>query len=213
MRVEMNPRCLVPAHVYYETFLLREMEALIVEQQARIVIVDNITYLRDELDKGRNAGPLMQELQDLASRRSLSLKTLAHTPKRDDARPVTLNDLANSKMLSNFSDAVFAIGKSHVDPSLRYLKQLKARNSEMVYHAEHVALVRLEKAHNFLHFEFAGYGAERDHLAQRDAGDSSGRRVERAEQAQTLAAQGKSQREIAARLGVSVGAVNSYLKA
>jgi hypothetical protein len=45
-------------------------------------------------------------------------------------RPLSANDLQGSKMLINFCDSAFAIGKSSNDKDLRYLKQIKQRSKE-----------------------------------------------------------------------------------
>ena len=85
----------------------------ITETGARILIIDNLTYLKAENEKAKDALPLMKHLKALKSKYSLSiLATLAHTPKRDMSKPLSPNDLQGSKMLMNFCDSSFAIGKS-----------------------------------------------------------------------------------------------------
>jgi hypothetical protein len=44
---------------------------------------------------------------------------LAHTPKRNLARPLTVNNLQDSKMLINFCDSAFATGKNQSTPGHR----------------------------------------------------------------------------------------------
>src|SRR5690606_23899526 len=76
------------------------------------------------------------------------------------------NDLQGSKMLINFCDSSFAIGESHTDKNTRYLKQIKARNTEIIYDSENVAICQIQKPSNFLEFEFVGFGTEREHLKE-----------------------------------------------
>ena len=52
-------------------------------------------------------------------------------------------------MLINFCDTAFAIGESHTDPSIRYLKQIKVRNCEFKYDAENVCLCQISKPNKF----------------------------------------------------------------
>jgi hypothetical protein len=172
------------------------------------VIIDNITWLSRETDKGKSALPLMQRLCDLKKQHGLSVLVLAHTPKRDETQPITLNDLAGSRILANFADSVFALGKSATDSGLRYLKQLKVRSAEMLYDAGNVAVFQFEKAHNFLGFTFIGESSEREHL-QTLTHDA---RAELIAKARALRAEGKTQREIAKELKISVGAVNKYVR-
>ncbi|HKC69502.1 MAG TPA: LuxR family transcriptional regulator, partial [Bacteroidia bacterium] len=96
----------------------------------------------------------------------LSILALAHTPKRDLSKPITRNDLQGSKMLINFCDSSFSIGESNNDKNTRYLKQIKARNTEIIYDTENICLCNIEKPRNFLGFHFLGYGTEREHLKQ-----------------------------------------------
>jgi len=91
---------------------------------------------------------------------------LAHTPKRDFTKPISRNDLKGSKELINFCDSCFAIGESHRENGLRYLKQIKARNTEIIYDSDNVIEMVVEKDYNFLHLKFIGYGSESDHLKQ-----------------------------------------------
>lgn len=108
----------------------------------------------------------MKYLKALKSKYGLSILALAHTPKRDLRRPITQNDLGGSKMLYNFIDSCFAIGQSNTDKNLRYIKQIKARNTAMIYDSENIIVCQLGKPHNFLAFEFLDFGAEREHLKQ-----------------------------------------------
>jgi hypothetical protein len=193
----------------WEQELLSQIEGYIIESQAKVVVIDNITWLSRETDKGKFALPLMQRLVNLKKVHGLSIFVMAHTPKRDETRPLCLNDLAGSRILANFADSIFAIGKSASDPSVRYLKQIKSRSSEIRYSTENVATFTFEKRGNFLGFQFTHEISEREHL--RPLGD--GETAHRVRQAKELAAKGASQREIAQELGVSLSTANKYVNA
>jgi RecA-family ATPase len=149
-----------------EDYLAFSIEKAIEETGATVLIIDNLTYLRTETEKAKDALPLMKHLKQLKTKHGLSILCLAHTPKRDLSKPITRNDLSGSKMLINFCDSAFAIGESTKDSSLRYVKQIKVRNTEFVYDSENVAVYRITKPHNFLHFEYLGYSSEKEHLKQ-----------------------------------------------
>lgn len=209
-RAEMNPDADMPEHYKndFERYLYDSMEAAIVQTGATVLILDNITYLKNATEKAQDALPLMKYLKALKSKYRLSILCLAHTPKRDSSKPITRNDLQGSKMLINFCDSAFSIGESFTDKNLRYLKQIKARNTEIVYDTENVILCQISKASNFLQFEFLGFAAERDHLKIQTETD----RESVIEKVKELAAQSFSQRQISSQLGISLGAVNKYLK-
>jgi hypothetical protein len=196
-----------PTFKSFEDYLAHSLEQTLLTTGAKIVIIDNLTYLKNETEKAKDALPLMKHLKALKKKYELSILILAHTPKRDLSKPITRNDLQGSKMLISFCDSAFAIGESHRDKSLRYIKQIKARNSEVVYDTENVITCQITKPHNFLHFEMLGFDSESSHLKVWTDEERAGV----AEHVKQLAGEGKTQREIARTLGIGVGSVNRYL--
>jgi hypothetical protein len=209
IRVEINPDAILEGE--WEATVQAEIERLVEETGARVVIVDNLTFLKRNTQDAKDALPFMQALVGLKRRLGLSILVLAHTPKRDESRPLTENDLAGSRHLLNFADSAFAMGRSAREDGLRYLKQIKVRNAELSYGAENVALFRLEKQGAFLGLTFKDYAEERDHLREmtrEERSDVEAKVLERHEQ-------GQSNRTIAAELGTShtrVGRILAKLK-
>lgn len=170
-RVLINPDCADFDH--FEQRLFRSIEKAVEKNRARILIIDNLTYLKTQsTDTAKEALPLMKELKKLAGKYGLSILALAHTPKRSHQNPITMNDLAGSKQLSNFADSVFAIGPSSQDKSLRYIKQIKARATEVRYDSENVVLCEIGMDYNRLVFMFREFAEERHHLRQRTEEES-----------------------------------------
>lgn len=207
-RIEINPDAEIPTETTFEDYLNQSLEQSIIETGAKILIIDNITYLKNETERSKDALPLMKYLKALKSKYGLSILALAHTPKRDLSRPITQNDLGGSKMLYNFIDSCFAIGQSNTDKNLRYIKQIKARNTQMIYDTENVIVCQIDKPHNFLAFEFIDFGAEREHLKQITEKDHEGKISE----AMELRKQGLTNVQIAKQFGVSEGAVRKWIK-
>jgi RecA-family ATPase len=208
LRVEIDPNAEFPENQTFEDYLNESLEKTIIQTGAKVLIIDNLTYLKNETEKAKDALPLMKHLKALKSKYRLSILVLAHTPKRDLTKPITRNDLSGSKMLINFIDSSFCIGESHSDKHLRYIKQIKERHTEKIYDSENVIVCQVHKPSNFLQFEFVGFGSEREHLKELTEKD----RETNISKAKELSQQGKSQRVIAAELGISLGAVNKYLK-
>ena len=204
LRAAINPESDFIDEEHLKLSLEREIE----NQGAKIVIVDNITYLSSETEKAKDALPLMKHLKGLKLKYELSILALAHTPKRNMSNPITPNDLQGSKMIMNFCDSSIAIGKSCVDENLRYLKQMKERNTRKIYGDENICVAHLTKPDNFLGFEFIGFGREREHLIT--PGDNN--KLSKIERVKELKRQGKNQREIAEELDISLGSVSNYLK-
>jgi len=164
LRIEIDPDSNIPGDMNFEDYLNLSLEQVIIETNAKIVIIDNITFLRTENEKAKDALPLMKQLKALKVKYNLSLLVLAHTPKRDLSKPITRNDLQGSKMLINFCDSAFAIGESSTTGSVRYIKMIKSRNTEIIYDAENVVECHICKPENFLKFEFLNFGKEIEHL-------------------------------------------------
>jgi RecA-family ATPase len=198
-RVEINSDANIPETQSFEEYLNHSLELSIVETGAKILIIDNLTYLKNETEKAKDALPLMKHLKALKNKYGLSILALAHTPKRDLSKPINRNDVSGSKALMNFCDSSFAIGESHSDKSLRYIKQIKERFTEKIYHDENVCVCQIDKPQNFLLFEFVNFGKEWEHLKQHTEKDKESL----SEKIGELNQQGRSLREIGAELGIS----------
>lgn len=208
IRLEMNSDAIVPDDTNFEDYLFSSIEQQVLETGSKVLIIDNITYLKNETENAKSALPLMKELKALKNKHNLSILCLAHTPKRDLSKPITRNDLQGSKMLINFCDSAFAIGESQQDSRTKYLKQIKARNTEIKYDADNVAVFEIDKRNSFLGFEMMTFANEHDHLKRPSTDDKE----EMILQVKELVSQGVPQREIAKQLGIGVGSVNRYAK-
>lgn len=192
----------------FEDCIIANIEAAALHCNADILIIDNLTWICSNGEKGDIAGKFMMELISLKKKHGFSVLIIAHTPKRNQSNPITQNDLAGSKKLYNFFDSCFAIGQSAKDNRLRYIKQMKIRHGEFMYDSENVIVCQIEKAETFLQFTPVGYATEREHLKQPSERD----RQSLLDDVKTLHAKGMSQRQIADQLGVSVGTVHNYLR-
>ncbi|HEX7413065.1 MAG TPA: AAA family ATPase [Bacteroidia bacterium] len=207
IRVEINPDAEIPESQSFEDYLNDSLEQSIISKGAKVLIIDNLTYLKNETERAKDALPLMKHLKALKNKYGLSILALAHTPKRDLSKPLTKNDLQGSKMLINFCDSCFTIGESVTDKNLRYIKQIKQRNTEELYGTDNVITCQIEKPTNFLRFEFLRYSKEYEHLKQLD----ETAKEDRITKALELKKQGKSNIEVARTLNVSEGAVRKWI--
>lgn len=175
-RAELNPDCLdFDDSLDYNDRIMQDLEHELQKINADVIIVDNITYLRDDTERAKDASPLMKLLKKLQRKHNLTILVLAHTPKRDNSRKLSRNDLQGSSRLSQFVDQLIAIGGSRKDDGIRYIKQLKTRNSELVYNDENIMLLEITDEGGWLHFKEAGYGVEEEHLTDPTASEKSDR--------------------------------------
>ena len=180
------------------------------KKSIRLLIIDNISYLTSG-QGAKETLALMKALKALKEEYRLAILVLAHTPKRSLAKHLSINDLAGRKELSNFIDNSFSIGRSHLAPNMRYIKQMKQRNRPETFGEDNVIVCRLEKPHNFPRFSFVEFSRERAHLL-RPYDDPSFDRQTLIAEAQKLAAAGHSERDIANRLRISNATAHRYLK-
>lgn len=207
-RIFIDPDVNLSNNLSFESMLFDALEKAVIQTEGKILIIDNITYLNNDNEKAKTALPLMQYLKALKEKYNLSILTLAHTPKRYLDKPITQNDLSGSKMLMNFCDSSFAIGKSGKDENLRYLKQIKQRNIENIYGADNVAICQIGKTENFLHFEYLKTGNEIELLKIPSNDDKEHLYRAVAE----LKSQNKTYREIGRLLDIAHTSVPNYLK-
>jgi len=203
-RGELNPN-FEPQN--FEKEIIEQIEQQIKDTGAKVVIIDNLTWLLNETEKGTEAGKLMKLLQKMKNRLDISLIVVAHTPKRNNTDPLTLSDIAGSSRLGNFTTSAIAIGRSVKDEHLRYVKCTKTRNSAIEHGTENVVIYQFSKS-DMLRMEWMGYDAERNHLNE----TPEKKRLEEIERIKELYMKGVTQREMAEILGCSLGKINNTIK-
>lgn len=208
LRCEIDSDFVYPEDFDYEDHLFTNFEQIISEKEVPVIIVDNVTWLSNENEKSKFVGPLMKTLKALKSKFGLSILVLAHTPKRDLTKPITINDISGSKLFANFTDSSFAIGQSFQDDKTKYIKQIKERNKPKKYGAENVVICRINNSLNFTKFEFVDLGKERDHLRELTEND----RAQRDQEILNLSQQGFPNTQIADKLSCNEKTVRNVLK-
>lgn len=206
LRAELNAELLNEED--FEESIINDIEDAANLNECKIIVVDNISFLANETDKGKVAGSLMKSFIRLKRKNNLSILVVAHTPKRSLTSPLTQNDLAGSKRLINFADSAFAIGESAKDEKLRYIKQIKVRNGGFEYGGENVLICEIVKEEGWLHFREIGTAMEREHLKEQTDKDDDAT----AKAVQELSNRGYSVRQIANQLMLSKSKVGRIIK-
>lgn len=192
-----------------QSMILDEIQRRALELDIEVVIIDNFTNLCINSKEGSEAGNIMLQLMSLRMTHNWTMLILAHVPKRKPGDPLTLNDLAGSKILSNIADNVIGLNKSKKDKDMRYIIQLKYRSFPIELDYKNVQELHLTTSDNWLHFEYGGYDEERAHLPRS--------RDEKAELERDIIKElkepnGLAYRQIADKLGTSLGTVARVAK-
>lgn len=138
---------------------------------AKVMILDNLSYLSTQTAEAEYAGAIMDGLTRIKREMGISIMVIAHTPKIEENKPLSKTNMAGSKILSNFADGVFAIGRTK--SGVRYLKLLKTR---MVSEPDEKSLLPYFNimADPYLHFDKVGEETERKLLMGKPAKDFFG---------------------------------------
>lgn len=171
-------------------------------------IIDNLTFICHDAEKSAIASEFMMKLRKLKFAYGLTTVVIAHTPKRRGYEPITINDLAGSARLGDFFDAGIVVARSARDNNLRYLKQVKVRTCEYKYDSDNVVVYDLVKVDGFLRFEVHGYASEEEHLKHGNPSED----LDEIYDILRLQKEGKSLREIAMVLDISLGKVQRRLQ-
>lgn len=192
-----------------QSCILGEIEKIALSHSATFIVIDNLTNLCINSKEGGEAGNVMLKLISLRMTHNWTMLILAHVPKRKATDPLSLNDLAGSKIISNLADNVIGLNRSRVAKEKRYITQLKYRSFPIELDYKNVQELTLLMSDGFLHFEFGGYDEERVHLPRS--------RDEKAELEADIvkelkAFNGLSYRDIAEKLGTSASNVSRIAK-
>ena len=196
---EDQQRALIGANV---EFVVDQLEQAANDLKAKIIIIDNLSSLCSMLDlvKTRDAIQLMGELNAL-KKKGFSILIVDHSRKpmkEGDFKSISKNDLQGSKMKSNLTDNVIGIAKSCQCENMRYIIGLKVRSMQNRFTRSKVATLEILTAP--LRLEYLGVNAEFEHV-----NDNKGA-------AHKMAAEGKTQAEIARELAVSQQYISKALK-
>lgn len=177
-----------------------------------VIVIDNITFLKTETtQESATAMQLIKELKSIKDENNISMLVLAHTPKMKAGTYLSLNELGGSKNLSNFADSLSAIGKSSVGKEVRYIKEIKVRNTELIFDSANIISAQLVKTGSFLGFEYTDLEHESLHVEIPLEMDKDYDKQSKMEIVIRLHEEGMSSRQIAEQVGVSKSTVGVWI--
>lgn len=174
-----------------------------------IMVVDNLSAIEGMVVGGfKKIREFMYKLKRIITLTgNTSILLLAHTVKRNQTKPITQNDLLGSKAIINFCDSAFALGASVKGENVRYIKQIKSRQT-MKY--EEVSEVYLEST-PYPHFVFGEWNDEEEHLKKNATQNRSRIDEKLGGEIMLQFNLGKSTREIASITGIPKSSVHRYI--
>ena len=188
------------------------IEGMIKKTGAKVIIIDNLSRFQAygySIENSDDAMKLIQWFESLRKDYDVSILLIHHPAKKKPYTGWYLNDLAGSKKIANSIDSCFALGKDlSRGESFRYIKQLKVRDSELVYSDDDVASFEITKPNVRLKLDFKEMVGRESSCLKINA-DSI---PERDEMIRKLNEDGLSNRRIAEMTDLSHTWVNSVVK-
>lgn len=126
-------------------YIKREAESV----NAKFIIIDNITKIGNDLEKGENAIKFMEPLWDLVRNEGYTVLIIAHTTKLDRKLPLTSDNLGGSSKIAQLADSLIGINEVNSEEGNKvYIKQIKTRNGALVYGKNNVICTEIMKDTN-----------------------------------------------------------------
>lgn len=193
----------------YEQFFIDSLREHIREFKPKVLVLDNLTKaVAVSTEDARGAIPILNSLDKIRREEKITLIVIEHSRKTPEYQAISLTHLQGSQMKSNFSDSCWSIGKSVSQKNLRYVKQLKVRDAELVYDSENVLLFEISKEAGFLGFKEIGFGKEEDLIRSSNSYSAD----EKMDLIIKLKSEGLSNVKVAEALGCSEAAIRKWLK-
>jgi len=188
--------------------LVEEICSVAEKEKSNIIILDNITYLLEQINNGKHVMQFMKALKVAKEKYDLSILLIAHATKNTGSirKPITTADLGGSKFIADFADTVSALGASSQGNDVKYLKLLKSRISEKSNEVATLYIV----SEPYLHFEFIQMDDETGHLDKRNGRSVLTEKVK--EKIKELHQKGFTIRQIANNIGESHSTVGRFVK-
>ena len=191
---------------------LQNLESLLAETPVDLVVIDCLTDLfggKGSLNESTQVRAFLNPYKELADRHQCLIIFLHHTGKRtSDFEPSKAN-LLGSQGIESKMRLVVELRVDPVDPTLRHFCIVKGNYLPQGYKSESFEL----RFDDQMCFHNTGNRKPFEELQKRSFERSSiEHREHLIEQVKELSSTGKSQRDIAKELAISVGSVNGYLK-
>jgi hypothetical protein len=187
--------------------VMRYVEALIVRHKSPFLIIDNITALCENASNAHCVTDFFENIKHLCRHYDLSTLVVAHTAAHSPYKPLSISDVACSRVFGNFCDSAFAIGHAVHAPGLLYIKHIKSRLAHIRLNTDNVIPARIRRIDHAVQLELSSTPSSEERLIDR----MSPERYHIYQSACNLMAEGNSLHDIAEALGISKSSVQRII--
>lgn len=137
--------------------LCKWLRLMVAKNGFRIVVIDDLSAIRQTYDGTRETLKLLRELKQVKDELGLSLLVLSSAREPGRGGLVGEADMQRSRVLCDAADSVFAVGLNPSHACDRYLVQTRSRNSVIRWRHGNAPACRMNRSKDgFLSFKFDG---------------------------------------------------------
>ncbi len=131
------------------------LRRMIRENGFRVVVIDDLSAVRQTYDGTRETLKLMRELKLLKDELDVSILVLASSQEQRRGELISEAHMMRSRVLCDTADSVFAVGVHAGDPQWRYLVQTRSLGAARKWVAGNVPVCSIQRSEDgFLGFIF-----------------------------------------------------------
>lgn len=137
--------------------LAKWLRKMVAENGFRVVVIDDLSAVRQTCDGTRETLPLMRELRRIKEELGVSILVISGSRAPRKGVPVAESDLLRSRILCDVADSVFAAGKHPGSVGTYYLMQTRSRNAVIVWNEANPPMFTIERGNDgFIGAKFDG---------------------------------------------------------
>lgn len=209
---KFNPHYVDNLHFIFELDgVFERIESLLDENKFDLIVIDCLTDLygsKGSLNESTHVRSFLNPFKALADKHQCLIIFLHHLGKRSEEYEPNKRNLLGSQAIEAKMRFVLELRADPHDPTKRHLCCLKGNYLAREYKGESFELIFDDN----MIFHATGNRTPFEDLQKIRVERSSVQREQLVEQVKELNVQGKSQRDIAKQLNLSLGSVNNYLR-
>ena len=122
------------------------LRKMVSEKGFRVIVIDDLSAVKQTYDGTRETLKLMRELRELRDEFDLSILVLAGSQEQRKGELISEAHMMRSRVLCDAADSTFAIGVHAGNPEYCYLTQTRTQISAIKWHGNNVPVCSIQRA-------------------------------------------------------------------
>ncbi|MEO7155928.1 MAG: AAA family ATPase [Vicinamibacterales bacterium] len=124
--------------------LVKWLRGMVTERGFRVIVIDDLSAVRQTFDGTRETLKLMRELKRLKEELDVSILVLASSQEQRKGELISETHLQRSRVLCDAADSVFAIGVHAGNANFRYVVQTRSLSGPMKWNVSNGPVCRIK---------------------------------------------------------------------